>query len=413
MTVMTAVKINNICRAVFASAVVCAMVLSCSGGNTDSSATSIAFAKKLGAGWNLGNTLDATCDVSVADYGTDTETYWGMPKTTKAMIDAVKNAGFTSIRIPVSWHNHLSNTSSYTIDAAWMARVKTIVDWAYNDGLYVIINVHHDNLSDSDLELYYGYAVTTDTTLQTKSKAYLSAVWTQIAGTFNSAYDEHLVFEVLNEPRCIGADYEWWVSDTTAMTAAAANSVIRGYESSCISAIRATGGNNAVRYIMVPAYAGSSSFLSTYTLPSDTASDKLLLSFHAYSPYNFAMYNSKAEDTTFDSSDKAELNSMFSTVHTLFSTTGIVIGETSASNKNNLSERVNWATYYFGTAYGTYGMPVILWDNGAYAANTAGGEQHGYFKRSDQTWYFPSIIKAALTAAGMTPGTLAQAQYDD
>ncbi len=364
----------------------------------DSSASSITFSKKLKAGWNLGNTLDATASVSSTNYGTGTETYWGQPKTTQAMIQAVADKGFKSIRIPISWHNHLSNTSSYTIDSSWMERVKTVVDYAYDAGLYVIINVHHDNLSTSELSSYYGYAITTNSSLQTKSKAFLKVVWTQIATEFNNDYNERLIFEVLNEPRCVGESYEWWVSSSTSITDTKANAIITDYEETCIKAIRATGGNNENRYLMVPAYAGSSNFLSSYELPSDSASDKLLLSFHAYSPYNFAMYNSEVTDTTFDDADKTSLDDMFSSVRSQFSSIGIVIGETSASNKDNLSERVKWAKYYFSTAYNTYSMPCVLWDNGSYEASSTSGEQHGYLNRTSLSWYFPTIISAIMSA---------------
>src|SRR5574344_2886829 len=98
---------------------------------------------------------------------------------------------------------------------------------------------------------------------------------------------------------------------------------------------------------MVPSMCASSTYTSDFKLPTDTASDKLLVSVHAYSPYNFAMYNSTGLDTKFDDTDKTSLNSLFKTWHDAFTAKGIgvVIGEASASNKNNLDERVKWATY--------------------------------------------------------------------
>lgn len=95
--------------------------------------------KDMTIGWNLGNTLDA-----IGGSGLNSETSWGQPKTTKAMIDGLANSGIKTIRIPVSWSNHM-NKKNYTIDSAWMNRVKTIVDWAIEDGMYVILNDHHDN----------------------------------------------------------------------------------------------------------------------------------------------------------------------------------------------------------------------------------------------------------------------------
>ena len=113
-------------------------------GDFEIATTSVQMARNMAIGWNLGNTLDATKGFTT-NAGLTTETEWGMPQTTEAMITAIKNAGFKTIRIPVSWHNHITETTNYTIDTAWMARVKQIVDWAIEDGLYVIINSHHDN----------------------------------------------------------------------------------------------------------------------------------------------------------------------------------------------------------------------------------------------------------------------------
>ena len=361
-------------------------------------ASSVDFAKKLVIGWNLGNTLDAP-----------TETGWGMPKTTKAMIDAVKAAGFKTIRIPVSWSKHVSSDGKYTINSSWMARVKEIVDWAIADDLYVILNVHHDNYSTSDLSSNAGFALSTsDSSIQTKSKAYLKAVWSQIAGEFNNGYDEKLIFEVLNEPRAVGENYEWYMPDSA--TAKKYCDVITDYENTCIAAIRSTGGNNAKRFIMVPGYAASGSdqrMLGAYTKPTDTAEDKLILSTHAYSPNNFAMANSDAE---FGSDDEASLTSIFNYLKTTYTDKGIgvVMGEASASNKNNTEERIKWVKDYFAKAKAA-GIPVVLWDNMVYTADGSestesgyNGEHHGWLNRNTCKWYFPTIIKAMMDTVGVT-----------
>lgn len=360
--------------------------------------SSVNFAKKLVIGWNLGNTLDAP-----------TETGWGMPKTTKAMIDAVKAAGFKTIRIPVSWSKHVSSDGEYTINSSWMARVKEIVDWAIADDLYVILNVHHDNYSTSDLSSNAGFALSTsDSSIQTKSKAYLKAVWSQIAGEFNNGYDEKLIFEVLNEPRAVGEKYEWYMPDSA--TAKKYCDVITDYENTCIAAIRATGGNNAERFIMVPGYAASGSdqrMLGAYTMPTDTAEDKLILSTHAYSPYNFAMANSDAE---FGSDDEASLTSIFNYLKTNYTDKGIgvVMGEASASNKDNTEERIKWVKDYFAKAKAA-GIPVVLWDNMVYTADGSestasgyNGEHHGWLNRNACKWYFPTIIQAMMDTVGVT-----------
>lgn len=375
----------------------------------DTSGTSVDFVKNMGMGWNLGNTLDATNGNTTSNQGLSSETCWSQPYTTQDMIKAVRAAGFKTIRIPVSWHNHISSKSgtTYTIDSEWMSRVKTIVNWAIDEGMCVILNVHHDNMAASAISggTSYGYALSTDSSVQETSKAFLSSVWTQIATTFAS-YDDALVFEVLNEPRDIGGEYaatsssgndsEWWTDDDTLFP------IITDYEKTCIDAIRAVSGNES-RYIMVPGYAASgsdSSLLARYTMPTDSATGKLILSVHAYSPYAFAMYDSKDSDhTEFTSSDASELSSMFNYLKTNYVSKGIgvVMGEASATNKGNLSARVSWATDYFTKAKNA-GIPVVLWDNGAYEAKTTESEQHGYLNRSACTWYFPTIINAMYSA---------------
>ena len=373
--------------------------------------TSTEFAKQLTIGWNLGNTLDAASNDTSNEWcqGLNSETCWGQPKTTQEMIEAVYAAGFKTIRIPITWYNHVSG-SEYKIDSEWMARVKTVVDWAYNAGFYVIMNVHHDNLSAANLNSFPGYGLSSNTSTQAsieeKSKDYLKKVWTQIAAEFNDDYGERLIFEVLNEPRTVGENSEWYADGTLGK---ALNKIVTSYEQVCINAIRNSGSNNANRYIMVPAYKGSSSNINTYSLPNDTANDKLILSFHAYDPYSFAMYNKDYTDTTFDEADKSSLDSLFANVKKYFPSIGAVIGEASASNKDNLSEREAWVAYYFDKAYNTYGWPTVMWDNGAYEANATSGEQHGWFNRKELTWYFPTVISAAMNAVGVTPGTLSQA----
>lgn len=386
--------------------------------NPGSELSSVQFAKLLTIGWNLGNTLDSNGN-NESDYNTiytergstDTETSWGMPKTTQAMIKAVHKAGFKTIRIPVSWHNNMNN-ETYEIAENYMARVKEVVDYAYNDGMYVIINIHHDNQSIDSIATNPGFALSTDENIQNKSKNYIATVWTQIATTFAS-YNNSLIFEVLNEPRDI--DGKVWGNEWSLRSTEACN-VIKDYEQAGIDAIRSVEGNEN-RYLMVPGYAASGSdgeMLKCYTMPTDTATDKLLLSTHAYSPYNFAMSN---PDATFGADDKGSLDYLFSYLKTNFTdkNIGVVMGEASASNKGNTEDRIEWAKYYFKKAKNS-GIPVILWDNMVETEDGHeditkhetgfNGEHHGWFDRMSQTWYFPTIIKAMMDTVGVTGYTL-------
>ena len=355
--------------------------------------SSVEFAANLAIGWNLGNTLDA---YSSKNSGLASETGWGMPRTTEDMITAVKAAGFKTIRIPVSWHNHISDTSNFKIDSAWMARVKEIVDWAYNQNMYVIINIHHDNHTTAAINTQAGFALSKDSSIQNKSKAYIRNIWTQVAIEF-AEYDEKLIFEILNEPRDVdGIEFgnEWNYSGKDACD------IITSYEQAGLDAIRAVPGNRN-RFVMVPGYAASGTnavMLDNYTLPADSANDKLLVSTHAYAPYRFAM--STSEDSIFGDDDKETLDYHFNYLKNKYTANGIgvVMGEASASDKDNLSERIKWATYYYTKAKDA-GIPVILWDN-MVTVSTGGdiesGECHGYFNRKTKTWYFPSIIEAMM-----------------
>ena len=414
-------KITNKCCIIPVILIYTTLILSCCKtnntpaheGDFEIGSTSVEMAKNMSVGWNLGNTLDATADYTDAagkfhwtnNAGIKTENNWGMPVTTQKMIAAIKGAGFKTIRIPVSWHNHISDGKNYTVDPAWMSRVKEVVDYAYNLKICVIINIHHDNMAISKMGDCYGFALSDDPAIQEKSQAYIGKIWTQIASTFAS-YDDRLVFEVLNEPRDIGGEFssakgwtnssEWWTNKKAMID------IITSYEQTAINAIRAVDGNQE-RYIMVPGYAGSGadkSMLSLYTLPKDSASDKLILSAHAYSPYNFAM--SGTADTRFDQDDKNSLDAIFSYLKANYTDKGIgvVMGEASASDKKNLSDRVAWASYYFAKARDAK-IPVILWDN-MVTVSTGGdiesGECHGYLDRNKLSWYFPTFIEAAMKA---------------
>lgn len=365
--------------------------------NQEPTTTSVEMARNMAIGWNLGNTLDAY-QGNVQNAGIETETSWGMPATTEEMITAIKNAGFKTIRIPVSWHNHISDTNNYTINFNWMARVKQIVDWAYTKNMCVIINIHHDNLSISKIKGNIGFALSDDAEIQAQSKKYIEKIWTQIATEFSN-YDNRLVFEVLNEPRDIGGEFkgnEWWTNNKDMFD------IITAYEQVGINAIRAVAGNEN-RFIMVPGYAASGSdtgMLALYTMPTDSAQDKLLLSAHAYSPYDFAMKD--MTDTVFGDDDKASLDYIFSYLKSNYTDKGIgvVMGEASATDKENLSDRVAWATYYFTKAKEA-GIPVVLWDNMVTAStpnSTDIGERHGYYDRNSNTWYFPTMIQAMMKA---------------
>ncbi|HEY9153477.1 MAG TPA: cellulase family glycosylhydrolase [Opitutaceae bacterium] len=210
-------------------------------------------------GWNLGNTLEAT----------PTEGSWG-PVATQNVINGVANAGFNTIRLPVSWDIH-ANQSTYQIDATWMARVKQVVDWCYAKNLYVIVNDHWDG---GWLENHIGDTV--DPTINAKMQSY----WTQIANTFKN-YDNHLIFAGANEPNADTAS-KW--------------STLRTYYNTFISAVRATGGNNSSRWLAIqgPNTNIDLSVQFITAMPSDPTPGRLILEVHYYDPPQWAILTSDA-----------------------------------------------------------------------------------------------------------------------
>ncbi|MCQ2242333.1 glycoside hydrolase family 5 protein [Treponema sp.] len=338
-------------------------------------------------GWNLGNTLDATGTKSMSS-----ETSWGMPKTTKAMIDGLADYGIKTIRIPVSWSNHIID-SKYTIDPAWMSRVKEIVDWAIGDGMYVIIDDHHDNYGAAvGLTACKGYYP--NSANYEESSNFLTNVWTQVALAFNNGYDEHLIFETMNEPRLRGTDSEWNYSSTNELTVDA-QKTINKLNQDCVDAIRKTGGNNAKRFIMIPGFAATPAAVLSdeFVLPKDKVEGKILISVHMYTPYSFAGQSPGAK--TFLPKMQNDFVLGFKKLNEKFvkNNVGVVIGEYGVVNKNNLEERVKYFTAYLKFAK-QYNLCPILWDNGQWKVSegsTNYSEKFGYYNRKDQTWYFPEI----------------------
>ena len=173
----------------------------------DDTVTGTQLADAMGFGFNLGNTFDAFDDSKGQNQGLDAETCWGVTKTSKEIIEGLVKKGFKALRLPVTWHNHIID-NKYTIDPEWMNRVKTVVDWALNAGLVVILNDHHDNSAATD-ELLYGQGYYPSRKHIIESSKFLYNLWTQIANAFNNGYNEKLVFETLNEPRPRDTDCEW------------------------------------------------------------------------------------------------------------------------------------------------------------------------------------------------------------
>ncbi|MGN0667095.1 MAG: glycoside hydrolase family 5 protein [Huintestinicola sp.] len=328
----------------------------------------VEFVKDLKMGWNLGNTLDAT-----GGEGMSSETSWGQPEVTKELIEYVKASGFTSIRIPVSWGNHTD--AEYNIAPQWMSRVTDIVNYALDSGLYVIINSHHD------CDYYYP----TEEKYE-KSSEYIRKIWTQISENFKD-YDERLIFEAMNEPRLTGTNKEWWFADNDAEGVESIK-VIMKLNQEFVDTVRNQDGFNKTRFLMVPSNAASAgnALNPAFEMPSDP-SNKLILSVHAYTPYDFAM-NEKGY-SNWDGKHANELGFMDQLNDKFIKNGyGVVIGEFGATNKDNLADRVAWAKDYTSKA-ASLGIPCFLWDNGG---TNVGSENFGMINRRTLEISYPDIL---------------------
>ena len=326
-------------------------------------------------GWNLGNTLDAIGDEKHT--GVNTETAWGCPKATQELFDAIKAKGFNTVRVPTTWFQHLDENNN--IDPAWMVRVKEVVDYGIKNDMYIILNVHHENwINRNDLLTAYD-----------EINPKLMKIWTQINEEFKD-YDQHLIFECLNEPRAVDKPYEWWSASPVQES-----DVINKLEHNFVDLIRNSDSPYAkTRLLMLPGYCASHElvFIEAIDLPKNDP--YLAVSIHAYSPYNFTMNtdtSTGAQHDTFTDKYRTELNGILTNIRNTFidNNVPVVIGEMGASNFGNTEARCEWANTYITTAK-KYGIPCVLWDNNTVTNSKDPGECHGYINRETYQWYSES-----------------------
>ena len=366
----------------------------------DDSITSRTLIDQMGLGWNLGNTLDAFTG-SDLNQGLGSETSWGVTKTTESIIKGLQTKGIKTIRVPVTWHNHLIDWN-YTIDPNWMRRVKTIVDWCIKYGLYVIINIHHDNAEYKNIN--YGQGFYPSRVDMAESERYIYNIWKQIATAFNNGYDHHLIFEGLNEPRLRGNQYEWYFVKGQADCDEGA-SVLNEYMKLAVKAIRTSGGNNEKRFIMVTPLAASyhNQLSQVIEFPDDSAynptNPKILLSMHMYLPYNFAL-NGDTSYSYFTDEYANELYNDFKDLYESFVLKGhhVVIGEMGATNKNNDQQRINWGKYFISNAR-KFQLAPVLWDNQNFDNSQTCSEVFGFYKRNEGKWQPDNLINAYVEAS--------------
>ncbi len=351
-------------------------------------APGLRFARRLRAGWNLGNTFDATRRGFSGPNEMVLETVWCGVRTTDAVIGAVAAAGFGTLRIPVSWHDHVD--ADLNISPRWLDRVQEVADMALRRGLYVILNTHHDETPEHlsfTKELY------------PTAERYLTRVWHQLCDRF-AGYDEHLIFESMNEPRLKGHALEWRFTPEDPDCRAAAECVDL-LDQAFVDTVRSSGGHNRDRFLMVPGYAAAPAhpLSGLFTLPEDPVPGRLALSVHAYTPYSFAL--DRTGETSFSLTDErqtGEITAFMDGLYRRFISKGIpvVLGEFGALDKGGpLRDRVDYTAFYVASA-AARGMPCCWWDNNAFSGR---GENFGLLDRRTCLWPYPQIVDAIMRYA--------------
>jgi len=370
--------------------------------------TATAFVANIKMGWNLSNSLDTSdwsegylpAGSSVAAF----EKGWGNPVTTKANIDAVKAAGFNAIRIPITWHNKTGSAPDYKIRTDWMNRVIEIVNYAVANDMYIIINTHHDEFHSRGGKQYGLFAFTNDR--KTESLNAYKKIWEQIAGTFKN-YNEKLVFEGLNEPRTKETPNEW--SGGTPEE----RGIINEYYQLFVNTVRASGGNNDKRILMVNPYGAFTgpAAINGLVLPTDTVPNKIIVSTHCYDPYDLCLKesNEPGSISTWSKTNPTDahyITDPIDNIYNKFVSNGIpvIMGEYGITHKNNLPVRVEWTEFYVTYAAGK-GIKCFWWDTGI------SGALNGtiLLNRNNNQWVFPEIIAAIKRGveSGAPPPSLA------
>ena len=220
--------------------------------------TAVQLAAKFKLGWNIGNTLEATGG----------ETSWGNPLITESYVKAVKQLGFTAIRLPCAWDLHVDNKATAHIDQNWMNRVKDVVGYCVNNDMYVMLNIHWDG----------GWLENNITKIKQDSvNAKQKALWEQIATAMRD-FDEHLMFASANEPAADNAEKV---------------AVLASYHQKFVNAVRSTGGRNSHRVLIVQGPNTNATLTADLmnTLPADPAANRLMVEVHNYMPSQFCFLN--------------------------------------------------------------------------------------------------------------------------
>lgn len=331
--------------------------------------TGLEIAAEMAPGVNLWNTLDAHC---AASQGLESETCWGNPVTNLKMITDIADRGFKTLRIPVTWYNHMGPAPDYKIDDEWMDRVEEVANYAFTNNLYVILNIHHDEFKPDT-----GRGWIRPTNDQKDSNIdQLEKVWTQIAERFKD-YGDYLIFETINEPRAVGTPEEWNGGSQEH------RDNVNAYNLAVVNTIRSTGGNNAKRFMMIP-QVGAHGFAAVESLVFPNDDPRLLVSLHDYTPFFFTLSTGDASITEWGSqADKDQIESHLKAYHDAFVAKGrgVILGEWGAAVKDNLEDRLRYYNFVAETTK-KYQITPITW---IYS-----------YQRSTGIWEQPEVEDAIL-----------------
>ena len=319
------------------------------------------FVREFGVGINLGNSLDAP----------EGETEWGNPAISRELIRFYQKEGFKTIRVPVTWHRHLDADGS--VDSAFMDRVREVIEWCLDEGFMTILNLHHDGNKDVG-----GWLAPTfdESALQR-----FTGLWAQIAERFANC-GERLVFEAFNEIR---NDGDWQGTDE-------AFDAVNRLAAQFVETIRASGGNNVNRYLMIPTYAASDGEQACQGWKRIGNDERVIATIHCYDPHEFT--HQSAGKKEYDPNwCKPALETVFERLKRNFIDKGspVVIGEAGVKQVDGCpceDGRIAWASDIADLS-SRYGIPIIVWEDG------------GHFQlvnRHQACWTHPGLARAYLNA---------------
>ena len=378
----------------FFSVMTTCCVLACGSDSADEtnepSAAKEPTAKEWNAGvvgWNLGNQFECSAPgqdgesmaIGNPDGSIKAETAWGNPVVTKKTIKAVKDAGFNAVRIPIRWQCHITNAQAMSIDKAWLTRIKEVVDWCLQNDLKVIINTHHDKWLEGRPTNAY----------KEENNQKLALLWLNIASEF-AQYDYRVAFAGTNEVHV----RDNWGKPTSENLA-----VQNSYNQTFIDVVRATGGNNEKRHLIVQTYVCNPDFginNGDFIVPTDiegNGKDYMSVEFHYYTPWDYAgeckynfwgnPYKDKGEASA---SDEKTMSDFFDKVVSTWANQGlgIVMGEWGVSDRQKagqtdlIHENMTYYCRFLVSEAKKRGFSTFVWDNNAFGS---GPEHFGIFDR--------------------------------